>query len=291
MRHAARVYGAFYLRNFGSFFGFTVVCMHLGLRSLSLDHFCSKRYLKIMTQNDNQRWQGLRPEARAALDTRDYSFGELAERLAGSGVNASEAIAGRSKLAEAWIPGVEIFSRRVLQQKGRGYFAELTRLYEGVLDRIGLAPRQWASALMHRDSAKGFHIHPPHIPADVEPEEWFKKLYLDLPEDYSLRPYDLEQWDVMFFLTGICEILLVDERIGLPRRMMRFTIPGDSRPGPDNSAVVIPSGVAHALRNVGTEDLIMVYGTSTVFNPAWEGRIESEVEKAPLPSDWERYLG
>lgn len=244
-----------------------------------------------MTQNENQTWQGLRPEAQAALDTRDYSVGDLAERLGGSGVNASEAMAGRTNLIEAWIPGVEIFPRRVFQQNGRGYFAELTRVSEGVLDRIGLAPRQWASALMHRESAKGFHIHPPHIPEGERPEEWFKKLYLDSPENYSLRPYDREQWDVMFFLTGNCEILLVDERVGMLRRVMRFTIPGDSRPGPDNAAVVIPSGVAHALRNVGNEDLIMVYGTSTVFNPAWEGRIECDIEKAPLPTDWERYLG
>ena len=243
-----------------------------------------------MITDNQQTWHGLRDEARKSLDTRDYSQGDLSERLGGSGVNASEAMAGRESLAEAWIPGVEMFPRRVFQQKGRGYFSELTRLNEGVLDRIGLAPRQWASALMHRESAKGFHIHPPHIPEGMAPEEWFRKLYLESPEDYSLRLYDFEQWDVMFFLTGICEMLLVDERAGMPRRVMRFTIPGDSRPGPDNAAVVIPSGVAHALRNIGNEDLIMVYGTSTVFNPAWEGRIESGVEKAPLPTEWERYL-
>ena len=243
-----------------------------------------------MTVNGHDLWRGLNEEARAILETRDYSVGDLGTRLATSGVNASEAIAGRDRLSGAWIPGVEIFSRKVYQQKGRGYFGELTRLNEGTLDRIGLMPRQWASALMHRDSAKGFHIHPPHIPEGEDPREWFAKLYLDRPESYELRPYDREQWDVMFFLTGICEMLLVDERVGMPRRVMRLTIPGDSRPGPDNAAVVIPSGVAHALRNIGSEDLIMVYGTSTIFNPAAEGRIESSVEKAPLPEDWERYL-
>lgn len=243
-----------------------------------------------MAPNTDDPWSGLKPDARARLETRDYSSGDLALRLAGGGVNASEAIAGREALAEAWIPGVELFQRRVYQQKGRGYFGELTRLTEGTLDRIGLAPRQWASALMHRDSAKGFHIHPPHIPAGVEPAAWFNKLYVESPGDISLRPYDREQWDVMFFLTGICEMILVDERQGLPRRVMRFTIPGDSRAGPDNAAVVIPSGVAHALRNIGNEDLLMVYGTSTVFNPAWEGRIASDVEKAPLHPDWDRYL-
>ena len=243
-----------------------------------------------MAPNTDDPWSGLKPDARARLETRDYSSGDLALRLAGGGVNASEAIAGREALAKAWIPGVELFQRRVYQQKGRGYFGELTRLTEGTLDRIGLAPRQWASALMHRDSAKGFHIHPPHIPAGVEPAAWFNKLYVESTGDFSLRPYDREQWDVMFFLTGICEMILVDERQGLPRRVMRFTIPGDSRAGPDNAAVVIPSGVAHALRNIGNEDLVMVYGTSTVFNPAWEGRIASDVEKAPLHPDWDRYL-
>lgn len=245
-----------------------------------------------MTNDDgNGLWRGLRAEARQALDTRDYSLADPAVRLATSGLNASEAVGGRVGLGEAWIPGVEIFPRRVFQQKGRGYFGELTRLNEGVLDRIGLVPKQWASALMHRDSAKGFHIHPPYIPEEETAADWFTKLYADAPENYSLRPYEREQWDVMFFLTGICDMLLVDEREGMPRRIMRFTISGDSRPGPDNVGVIIPPGVAHALRNIGNEDLIMVYGTTTVFNPAAEGRIESGVEKSPLPPDWERYLG
>ena len=95
----------------------------------------------------------------------------------------------------------------------------------------------------------------------------------------------------MFFLTGICEMILVDEREGLTRRVMRFTIHGDGKPGANNAAVVIPPGVAHALRSIGNEDLIMVYGTSTTFNPDWEGRIESGIEAAPLPADWSAYLG
>ena len=143
---------------------------------------------------------------------------------------------------------------------------------------------------MHRDSAKGFHIHPPHVPAGESPAEWFRSLYLGAADDYSRRPYDREQWDVMFFLTGICEMVLVDEREGLTRRIMRLTITGDSKPGKDNAAVVIPPGVAHALRSIGNEDLIMVYGTSTTFNPEWEGRIASGIESAPLPADWSSYL-
>lgn len=246
--------------------------------------------MEVMPRTEDRTWAGLRDQARELLETRDYSEADPGLRLATSGVPVSQAIGGRDQLGSAWIPGVELFSRRVFQQRGRGYFAELTRLGEGPLERIGLAPRQWASALMHRESAKGFHIHPPFIPEGTEPAGWFRRLFLDEPEDFSLRRYDREQWDVMFFLTGICEMLLVDEREGMERRVMRFVIAGDSRPGPDNAAVVIPPGVAHALRNIGNEDLLMVYGTSTTFNPAWEGRIESGVEKCPLPADWHRYL-
>ncbi len=70
-------------------------------------------------------WSGLRAEARALLETRDYSKEALAVRLGGSGLAVSELLAGRDELDKAWIPGVEIFPRRVFQQKGRGYFAEL----------------------------------------------------------------------------------------------------------------------------------------------------------------------
>jgi dTDP-4-dehydrorhamnose 3,5-epimerase-like enzyme len=238
----------------------------------------------------NDRWKGLKASARVRLETRDYSKASLPERLATVGVGGGEAVAGKGDLSNVWIPGVEIFSRRVFQQKGRGYFAELGRLNEGLLHQIGIEPKQWASALMHRDSAKGFHIHPPYIPEGVDAADWFQRLFVEMPEDFSQRPYDREQWDVMFFLTGICEIILTDERDGMPNRTMRISISGDSLPGPDNVAVVIPPGVAHALRSTGQQDLIMVYGTTTSFNPDWEGRIESGVENAPLPSDWTSYL-
>lgn len=244
-----------------------------------------------MSSSADDRWVGLRGSARARIEIRNYSKAGLGVRLGSTGVNGGELVAGRQELAECWIPGVEIFRRQVYQQKGRGYFGELSRLNEGLLNEIGIVPQQWASALMHRDSAKGFHIHPPFIPDGVEPAKWFQRLFVESPLDYTLRRYDQEQWDVMFFLSGLCEMILVDERVGLERRIMRFTIFGDSRPGPDNVAVVIPPGVGHALRSIGNEDLVMAYGTSTSFNPDWEGRIASDVENAPLLADWIDYLG
>ena len=236
-------------------------------------------------------WKCLKPEARALLTQRDYAAKSLAERLASSGVEAGELIAaGRAKLMDAWIPGVEIFGRRIFPQRHRGFFSEFARQYDGALAAIGLWPRQWATARMFANTAKGFHIHPPYLPEGETAEAWFRKLFIEEPENFALRPYAREQWDAMFFVQGNVEMLLVDERAGLPRRTMRFILEGDDTRGANNAGVVIPSGVAHALRVEGAADAIMVYGTSTQFDPAFEGRIADGVETARLPAEWERYI-
>jgi dTDP-4-dehydrorhamnose 3,5-epimerase-like enzyme len=235
-------------------------------------------------------WHGLKPDARAQLSQRDYQQKSLAERLATSGIEAGEAIANRSTLTDAWIPGVELFSRRIYPQRHRGFFGEFARMDEGALGEIGLWPRQWATARMFAETAKGFHIHPPHIPEETTPEAWFQRLFVSEPKNYALRPYDREQWDAMFFVQGNVEMLLVDERAGLPRRIMRFLIEGDDQRGPNNAGVVIPAGVAHALRAEGSRDPIMVYGTSTKFRADFEGRIAAGVETEGLPPEWEKYV-
>jgi dTDP-4-dehydrorhamnose 3,5-epimerase-like enzyme len=94
----------------------------------------------------------------------------------------------------------------------------------------------------------------------------------------------------MFFVQGRAEMILREARASLPPRAMRFFIDGDDHRGPNNAAVVIPPGVAHAIRVEGSEDLIMVYGTSTSFRAEFEGRIGSEVETASLPEPWQRFL-
>lgn len=236
------------------------------------------------------RWHSLNPEAQAALTQRDYSAKSLAERLGTSGVEAGEIAGKAAELSSVWIPGVEIFSRRIFPQRHRGFFGEFARQGEGVLGAIGLWPAQWATARMFSGTAKGFHIHPPHIPEGTEPAAWFRRLCVEEPQNFSLRPYDREQWDAMFFVMGNVEMILVDERTGMPRRVMRFLIEGDDQRGPNNVGIVIPAGVAHALRAEGKSDAIMVYGTSTRFDPAFEGRIADDIERAPLPEDWQRYL-
>jgi dTDP-4-dehydrorhamnose 3,5-epimerase-like enzyme len=212
----------------------------------------------------------------------------LAAKLDSGRAEAREVLSGVLP-AELAIPGVEVFHRRVFQQRHRGYFAEFARQGEGKAGEIGMWPRQWATALMQAGTSKGFHIHPPAIPDGVEPEAWFQKVFVEAGGDLSLRPYDLEQWDMMFFISGQAEMFLVDERAGMPRKKMRFIIDGDDMPGPNNVGVIIPAGVAHAIRSVGTRDLIMVYGTSTTFEPENEGRIAHGVETPTTPEDWLLY--
>jgi dTDP-4-dehydrorhamnose 3,5-epimerase-like enzyme len=237
-----------------------------------------------------KRWHGLNPDAQRALGQRDYSATTLSERLGTSGVESGELLGRRDELAASWIPGVEVFGRKIFPQRHRGFFGEFARQGEGPLGAIGLWPQQWATARMFAGTAKGFHIHPPHIPDGTEPAAWFRRLFVDEPNNFALRPYDREQWDAMFFVMGNVEMLLVDERAGMPRRVMRFIVEGDDHRGASNAGVVIPAGVAHALRVEGGTDAIMVYGTSTKFDPAFEGRIADGVERAPLPDEWQRYL-
>ena len=246
-----------------------------------------------MNKGETNLWLGVSEAARNALTPRDYKLGSLPQRLAHSGIPAGElAMADRSRpeIKRAWIPGVEIFARTIHFQNHRGVFGELVRRDEGVLAKIGFWPKQWSAARMFAHSAKGFHVHPPSIPSDTTAEKWLRRLFIRWPQNYSLRRYDDEQWDVMFFLQGRVEMILCDVRAGFSKRIMRFFIDGDNHQSRNNVGVVVPPGVAHAIRVEGSEDVIMVYGTSTAFHPEFEGRIASEIETATLPESWEKFL-
>jgi dTDP-4-dehydrorhamnose 3,5-epimerase-like enzyme len=247
-----------------------------------------------MSKEKKNLWQGISEEARSALGTRDYSAGTFAEELGREGVEARRLVAADrndAEISKAWIPGVEIFSRTVYPQRHRGAFGELARRDEGVLAQIGFWPNQWSAARMFVSTAKGFHVHPPSIPEGTSAADWMRRLFLDEPANYSLRRYAEEQWDVMFVVQGVAEMILHDVRDGLPSRTMRLLIDGDNHRSADNVAVVIPPGVAHAIHTEGSEDLIMIYGTSTSFRPEFEGRIASDVETALLPESWQKFLG
>jgi dTDP-4-dehydrorhamnose 3,5-epimerase-like enzyme len=246
-----------------------------------------------MSKLEENLWQGIDRGVRASLNTREYGTKSFAQELSRQGVDASELAAAdrsRRETKEAWIPGVEIFVRKVHPQRHRGFFGEFVRRDEGVLAQIGLWPAQWSAARMFAGTAKGFHLHPPSIPENNDPVDWLRRLYIEEPDNYSARAYDREQWDVMFFVQGRVEIILYDVRAGLPRRMMRFFVDGDNHRSDNNVGVIIPPGVAHAIRVEGTEDVIMVYGTSTIFRPDFEGRIASDIETAELPESWRKFL-
>jgi dTDP-4-dehydrorhamnose 3,5-epimerase-like enzyme len=246
-----------------------------------------------MSKHEENLWQGIDRGVRDSLNSRDYRTASFTQELSQRGVDAGElAAANRSRreIKNAWIPGVEIFARKVYPQRHRGLFGEFVRRDEGILAGIGLWPKQWSAARMFSGTAKGFHVHPPSIPENSDPVDWLRRLYIDEPDNYSARSYDNEQWDVMFFIQGRLEIILFDIRAGLPRRVMRFFVDGDNHRSDNNVGIVIPPGVSHAIRVEGTEDVIMVYGTSTVFDPEFEGRIASDVETAALPESWQKIL-
>jgi len=246
-----------------------------------------------MSKRDKNLWIGLNAAAQAALASRDYKAGSFSQRLAHSGVDAGElAAADRRKpeIKKTWIPGVEIFSRTIYSQRHRGAFGEFVRRDEGILGKIGFWPKQWSAARMFAHSAKGFHVHPPSIPSETTAQKWLRRLFVTEPSNYTLRRYDEEQWDMMFFVQGRAEMILRDVRAGLPTRTMRFFVDGDNHRGRNNVGIVVPPGVAHAIRVEGSEDVIMIYGTSTIFHPEFEGRIAGEIETAELPDSWQRFL-
>ena len=152
----------------------TEVCMGTNFSREREDFSLAIGGLKKLDMNKDQTnlWAGLSDEARNALTARDYHAGSLAQRVAYLGVDASELASGRpfkAKVKRAWIPGVEIFPRKIHSQRHRGVFGEFVRRDEGVLAKIGFWPKQWSAARMFAPSAKGFHVHPPSIPADTPP--------------------------------------------------------------------------------------------------------------------------
>jgi len=186
-----------------------------------------------MSDQENELWQGLAPDAQVALVTRDYRVHTFSSQVGESGIEAgrlASADRARPEVSEAWIPGVEIFARTVHPQRHRGAFGEFARRDEGLLSEIGLWPQQWAAARMFGQTAKGFHVHPPSIPKDTQPAEWLRWLFVEEPNNYALRRYEQEQWDVMFFVQGVAEMILRDVRAGFPKRTMRLLIDGDRAP-------------------------------------------------------------
>src|SRR2546430_4873687 len=207
-----------------------------------------------MNQREKDLWQGINARAEDALSTRNYRIESFGQELSERGVEASQLTTAERKnreIEKAWIPGVEIFPRKIHPQRHRGSFGEFVRRDEGILSQIGFWPKQWSAARMFAQTAKGFHVHPPSIPEGTTAADWLRRLFIDEPDNYSLRLYDNEQWDVMTFLQSREEMILCDVRAGFPNRIMRFFIDGENHRSNNNIGVVGLPGVATAIQAVG----------------------------------------
>src|SRR4029434_6130458 len=142
-----------------------------------------------MSKREINLWEGIDVGVRKSLNTRDYRAASFTQELSQRGIDAGDLAAAdrnQREIKDAWIPGVEIFARKVHPQRHRGVFGEFVRRDEGILARIGLWPRQWAAARMFSGTAKGFHVHPPSIPDDTDAADWLRRLYMHAPGKYSL---------------------------------------------------------------------------------------------------------
>src|SRR5438045_1939722 len=101
-----------------------------------------------MSNRETNLWQGIDPGGQNTLARRDYREASFAQELAQRGVDAGELVAADKKqreIKEAWIPGVEIFARKIHPQRHRGCFGEFVRRDEGILAQMVLWPKQWSA--------------------------------------------------------------------------------------------------------------------------------------------------
>src|SRR5438270_11263277 len=76
-----------------------------------------------MNKRDEKLWQGIDRAAQDALSVRNYRSASFAQELAQRGVDAGELVAAdrnQREIKEVWIPGVEIFARKVYPQRHVG---------------------------------------------------------------------------------------------------------------------------------------------------------------------------
>jgi dTDP-4-dehydrorhamnose 3,5-epimerase len=148
------------------------------------------------------------------------------------------------------IEGVRIEPLHVFPDD-RGYFVELQRIGNGLAAKFPTATTQVSAALNHPGAIKAFHYH-------------------------------LHQTDCWNPVRGLLQVALADLRTGSPTFGHRNTMYiGPLRPW----QVLVPPGVAHGYKVIGTEDALLVYLTDRFYNPQDEGRIP--YDDASINYDWE----
>jgi dTDP-4-dehydrorhamnose 3,5-epimerase len=152
--------------------------------------------------------------------------------------------------SEKLIEGVRIQPMAVWPDD-RGYFLEIVRNGQGLIAQFPAESTQVSAALSYPQTIKAFHYH-------------------------------LEQTDCWSAAVGMLQFVLVDLRVGSVTYGSRNTLYcGLLRPW----QVLIPPGVAHGYKVLGTEASLLVYATDRFYNPKDERRIP--YNDSSINYDWD----
>jgi dTDP-4-dehydrorhamnose 3,5-epimerase len=133
----------------------------------------------------------------------------------------------------------------------RGYFLEVARFGEGLPAEFPAASTQVSAALSYPGTIKAFHYH-------------------------------RHQTDFWVPALGMFQVVLADLRAESRTFGRRNTLyVGNLRPW----QILIPPGIAHGYKVIGTAPAMLVYVTNRFYNPADEGRIA--YNDASIHYDWE----
>ncbi|HYL75870.1 MAG TPA: dTDP-4-dehydrorhamnose 3,5-epimerase family protein [Bryobacteraceae bacterium] len=133
----------------------------------------------------------------------------------------------------------------------RGYFLEVARIGHGLPAEFPKDSTQVSAALSYSGTIKAFHFH-------------------------------RHQTDFWVPVQGMFQVALVDLRKESPTFGVRNTLYiGSLRPW----QVLIPPGVAHGYKVVGSEPAFLIYVTNRFYDPQDEGRIP--YNDPQIQYDWE----
>ena len=148
------------------------------------------------------------------------------------------------------IEGVGV-SPYALWPDDRGYFLEVLRMGNGPAADFDPSTTQVSAALSYPGTIKAFHYH-------------------------------VEQTDFWVPTRGMLQVALVDLRRQSSTFGMKNTLyVGTLRPW----QILIPPGIGHGYKVIGTEPAMLVYVTNRFYNPKDEGRIPHNEPR--IGYDWE----
>jgi dTDP-4-dehydrorhamnose 3,5-epimerase len=133
----------------------------------------------------------------------------------------------------------------------RGYFFEVGRIGQGLIAGFPAASTQISATVTYPGAIKAFHYH-------------------------------VHQTDCWIPAAGMFQIALVDLRTASPTFGVKNTLyVGTLRPW----MLLIPPGIAHGYKVIGTAAAQLIYVTNRCYDPADEGRLAYDDPR--LKYDWE----